>query len=101
MSCVGIVYKGGRNFDLLLTKDRRPHIPSMGFNLLTLVTTVILTVGTNAAIGPVADLHIVNKQISPDGFTRESAYELIIIAAYTHSVLLVLFSRKVFSRDHL
>ena len=24
-----------------------------------------------AAIGPVADLHIVNKQIAPDGFSRE------------------------------
>ena len=70
MSCVGIVYKGGRNFDPLLTKDRHPHIPSMGFNLLSLVTTVILTVGTNAAIGPVADLHIVNKDLSPDGFQR-------------------------------
>lgn len=26
--------------------------------------------GVHAAIGPVADVHIVNQNISPDGFTR-------------------------------
>lgn len=35
-----------------------------------LLATLIFTLQTNAAIGPVADLSIVNGDVSPDGFTR-------------------------------
>lgn len=30
-----------------------------------------LSIGAQAAIGPVTDLHIVNTQLSPDGYKRE------------------------------
>lgn len=34
------------------------------------LVTLCFSTGVNAAIGPVTDLHIVNRNISPDGFTR-------------------------------
>lgn len=36
----------------------------------TSLITLGLTIGTYAAIGPVSDLHIVDVDIAPDGFTR-------------------------------
>ena len=42
--------------------------------LAALLPTVAL-----ASIGPVADLHIVNKNISPDGFSRESVVALCLV----------------------
>jgi len=38
--------------------------------LLLAVFTLALFSGTYAAIGPSADVHIVNLDIQPDGFTR-------------------------------
>ena len=34
--------------------------------------TLSLTLGALAAVGPVTDIHIVNKDIAPDGFSRPS-----------------------------
>ena len=34
--------------------------------------TLSLTLGAFAAVGPVTDIHIVNKNIAPDGFSRPS-----------------------------
>ncbi|RDB27747.1 Laccase-2 [Hypsizygus marmoreus] len=42
----------------------------MHFERLVLLFSYVS--GALAAIGPVADLHIVNKQIAPDGFTRSA-----------------------------
>ena len=42
--------------------------------LAALLPTVVL-----ASIGPVADLHIVNKNISPDGFSRESVVIFCVV----------------------
>jgi len=39
-------------------------------DLFSFLIGVILFATAQAAIGPVADVHIVNKAISPDGFTR-------------------------------
>jgi iron transport multicopper oxidase len=38
--------------------------------LLSAASVLALLSGTHAAIGPTADLHIVNKYIQPDGFNR-------------------------------
>ena len=38
--------------------------------LQSFVALIALSVSVNAAIGPVTDLHIVNANISPDGFSR-------------------------------
>lgn len=39
--------------------------------MLSEITLALLFLsGVQAAIGPVADLHIVNREISPDGFNR-------------------------------
>lgn len=40
-------------------------ILSFGLTVLSLLSP------TNAAIGPVAELDIVNKQIAPDGYSRQ------------------------------
>ena len=53
-----------------------PHIPSHMFCslLLRFVFPVsILSLRSYAAIGPKADLHIVNGRVAPDGFTRSYA----------------------------
>nr|QOW95827.1 laccase [Cerrena sp.] len=42
----------------------------MGVGLLSLLPTTILAVGVSAAIGPISDLNIVNKNITADGFER-------------------------------
>ncbi|KAK7687294.1 Laccase [Cerrena zonata] len=42
----------------------------MGFSLKALLSAAISAAVVNAAIGPVTDLHIVNKDITPDGFER-------------------------------
>ena len=34
--------------------------------------TLSLTLSAFAAVGPVTDIHIVNKDIAPDGFSRPS-----------------------------
>ena len=41
----------------------------MGLLLLPF-TVAVFVAGVSAAIGPVTDLHIVNKNLAPDGFTR-------------------------------
>jgi hypothetical protein len=38
------------------------------FTLLTQLSTLVFAA---TVIGPVSDLHIVNKEIAPDGFKRE------------------------------
>jgi len=44
---------------------------SIDMYLLSLFfVSVFLFANAQAAIGPVADVHIVNKNIAPDGFTR-------------------------------
>ena len=40
------------------------------FARLTAFVVAIFTAGVLASIGPVTDLHIVNANIAPDGFTR-------------------------------
>nr|AAO38869.1 laccase [Rigidoporus microporus] len=40
------------------------------FNTFSTLIPLALSLGVRAAIGPVADLHISNANISPDGFTR-------------------------------
>jgi iron transport multicopper oxidase len=54
--------------------------------VLTLLTTA------RAAIGPIADVHIVNKNIAPDGFTRSyvdiSSYLLIHSLRFLDSAVL-------------
>lgn len=35
-----------------------------------LVLAALFAIHVQAAIGPTSDLHIVNKNIAPDGFTR-------------------------------
>ncbi|EIM85733.1 laccase [Stereum hirsutum FP-91666 SS1] len=43
-----------------------PHLPSI------FLLSGYFIAGINAAIGPVADLHIVNKVIAPDGYSRDT-----------------------------
>jgi iron transport multicopper oxidase len=38
--------------------------------LLAIISALAVLSGTYAAIGPIADVHIVNKNIQPDGFNR-------------------------------
>lgn len=41
-------------------------------SLISFVTLAGLLGSANAAIGPVTDLHIVNANVSPDGFARNT-----------------------------
>ena len=40
------------------------------FSSLVTFVTICVSTGVHAAIGPVTSLHIVNRNISPDGFSR-------------------------------
>lgn len=40
------------------------------FSTLSAFVTVALALGAFASVGPVADIPIVNANLSPDGFTR-------------------------------
>lgn len=51
--------------DLSFYYSTMPHLPSI------FLLSGYFIAGINAAIGPVADLHIVNKVIAPDGYSRE------------------------------
>ncbi|KAK7685420.1 laccase, multicopper oxidase, benzenediol:oxygen oxidorectuctase [Cerrena zonata] len=43
----------------------------MGLKISVLtLTTIVLALRAHAAVGPVADIHIVNKDLAPDGVTR-------------------------------
>jgi iron transport multicopper oxidase len=56
-------------------------------SFVTFLALSLLSV-THAAIGPITDLHIVNKNIAPDGFTRSYVYSSLFLTN-EHSNLLI------------
>ena len=56
-------------------------------HLIPVLVTVNLFATAYAAIGPVSDIHIVNKDIAPDGFTRSCVNNRIQSSWFTSSFL--------------
>lgn len=56
-----------------------------------------LSARVRAAIGPVTDLHIVNTQLSPDGYKREYVHHILLLhpVVWLMSVILQLCSTTV------
>ena len=76
----------------------------MGLLLLPF-TVAVFVAGVSAAIGPVTDLHIVNKDLTPDGFQRptvlaEGVFPGPLIKGNKVTSIFHPFSCSIFSDHH-